>query len=44
MCNEVSDVFIDGTFKYCAKFYLQMKNMHGLGNGQNVPLEFIWLP
>ena len=27
MCNEVGDVFIDGTFKCCAKFFLQMYNI-----------------
>ena len=32
--NEVSDVFIDGPFKYCEKFFFQMNNIHELYNGQ----------
>ena len=47
LCNEVSDVFIDGTFKCCAKFFLHMYNIHGLCNGHvghYVPLVFMFLP
>ena len=47
LCSEVSDVFIDGTFKCCAKFFLQMYNIHGLcsGHGRHyVPLVFMLLP
>ena len=37
---EVSDVFIDGTFK-C---FLQLYNIHGLCKGHYVPLVFMLLP
>ena len=43
LCNEASDVFIDDTFKCCAKFYLQMYNIHALCNGHHVHLVFILL-
>ena len=46
MCNEVSDVSIDGTFKCCAKSFLQMYNVHGLCNEHYlfVPLVSMLLP
>ena len=34
----------DGTFKCCAKFFLQMYNIHGLCSGHYVPLVFVLLP
>ena len=42
--NEVSAIFIDGTFKYCPKFFLQIYNNHGLCNGRYLPLVFTLLP
>jgi hypothetical protein len=43
LCNEVQEIFIDGTFKCCSKYFLQMYNIHGLKNGHYVPLVFILL-
>ena len=41
---QVDEIFIDGTFKNCAKFFYQMYTVHGLKNGHFVPLLFILLP
>ena len=40
LSDEVSDVFIDGTFK-C---FLLMYNIHGLCNGHYGPIVFMLLP
>ncbi|KAF0718717.1 MULE domain-containing protein [Aphis craccivora] len=34
---------MDGTFKYCPQFFLQMFTIHGLKNG-HIPLIFYLLP
>ena len=43
LCNEISDVLIDDTFKCCAKFFLEIYNIHGLCNGHYVSLVFMLL-
>ena len=43
LCNEVQEIFIDGTFKCCSKYLLQMYNIHGLKNGHYVSLVFTLL-
>lgn len=39
----VTDLFIDGTFKCCAKFFHQLYSIHGLQKGHYVPLVFTLL-
>ena len=29
MCNDMSELFIDGTFKFCPKYFYQMYTLHG---------------
>lgn len=42
--NEVDTIYMDGTFKYCPRFFLQMFTIHGLKNGHYIPLIFCLLP
>ena len=44
LCNEMEDIFIDGTFKYCPKFFYQLYSIHGCLNGNYIPLVFALLP
>ena len=44
LCNDISDIFVDGTFKYCTKFFHQLYTIHGSKNGHYVPLVFARLP
>ena len=44
LCNDISDIFVDGTFKYCTKFFHQLYIIHGCKNGHYVPLVFALLP
>jgi hypothetical protein len=44
LCNEMCDIFIDGTFKYCPKFFFQLYSIHGCKNGNYIPLVFALLP
>ncbi|KAF2879022.1 hypothetical protein ILUMI_27152 [Ignelater luminosus] len=37
-------IFVDGTFNYAPKFFLQMFSIHGMKNGHYVPLVFCLLP
>ena len=37
LCNKVSEVSIDSTFKCGAKFFLKKYNIHGLCIGHYVP-------
>ena len=39
-----SDIFVDGTFKYCTKFFHQPYTIHECKNGHYVPLVFALLP
>lgn len=43
-CNEAEEIFVDGTFKSCPKFFYQMYSVHGLKNGHFLPLVFALLP
>ncbi|XP_068242338.1 uncharacterized protein [Palaemon carinicauda] len=43
LCN-VHELFMDGTFQYCPKFFMQMYTIHGFQNGHYVPLVFMLLP
>lgn len=41
---EMSKVYMDGTFSYCTKHFLQLFTIHGLNNGHYIPLVFCLLP
>lgn len=43
LCKS-SSVYVDGTFKYCTKFFYQLFTIHGLENEHYIPLVFILLP
>jgi hypothetical protein len=36
-------IFLDGTFKYCPKYFLQLFTLHGYYNGHYIPLAFCLL-
>jgi hypothetical protein len=40
LCTQVEEIFIDGTFKCCAKYFEQLYTVHGFRNGHYVPLIF----
>ena len=44
MCNDMSELFIDGTFKWCPKYFSQMYTLRGCKNGNYVPLLYALLP
>jgi len=37
---EINDLYMDGTFKYAAGFFMQMFTIHGIKNGHYIPLVF----
>lgn len=37
-------IYVDGTFKYCPKFFYQMFTIHVLHNGHYLPLIYCFLP
>jgi hypothetical protein len=39
----VKEIFIDGTFKCCPKFFEQLYTIHGYSNGHYIPLVFALL-
>uniref|UniRef100_A0A2S2Q223 MULE transposase domain-containing protein n=1 Tax=Sipha flava TaxID=143950 RepID=A0A2S2Q223_9HEMI len=41
---DVTKVYMDGTFKSCTKYFLQLFTIHGFRNGLYVPLVFLVLP
>ncbi|XP_072377754.1 uncharacterized protein [Diabrotica undecimpunctata] len=41
---KCSRIYMDGTFKYCPKFYYQMFTIHGYYNGHYIPLVFCLWP
>jgi hypothetical protein len=43
LCNSES-IYIDGTFAYSPKYFLQMFSIHVLNNGHYIPLVFCLLP
>jgi len=42
--KEVDTLYMDGTFKYSARFFIQLFTIHGLKNGHYIPLLFCLLP
>ena len=44
MCSIMDELFIDGTFKCCPRYLCQLYTIHGLKNGNYVPLVFCLLP
>ena len=42
--SSLNTIYVDGTFKYCTKFFLQMFTIHGFLNDYYIPLVFILLP
>jgi hypothetical protein len=44
MCRIMDELFIDGTFKCCPRHLCQLYTIHGLKNGNYVPLVFCLLP
>ncbi|XP_016657607.1 uncharacterized protein LOC107882945 [Acyrthosiphon pisum] len=43
LCS-VDKIFVDGTFTYCAKYFLQLFTIHIFKNGHYVPLVYFLLP
>lgn len=41
--SHVENVYVDGTFKYSARFFEQMFTIHGYKNGHYIPLVFCLL-
>ena len=44
LVNSVEEIFIDGTFKSCPKYFYQLYTIHGLRNGHFIPLVYALLP
>ena len=44
LVNSAEELFVDGTFKCCPKYFHQMYTVHGLKNGHFVPLIYALLP
>ena len=45
LCNENLDgILVDGTFKYCPTFFLQLTTIHGTESGHYMPLVYCLLP
>lgn len=44
LCEEADELFGDGTFKHCAKFWTQLYSVHGTKNGHYIPLLHCLLP
>lgn len=42
LCS-LKTMYVDGTFKYCTKFFVQLFTIHGLSNGHYIPLVFFLL-
>lgn len=42
--DKIDVVYMDGTFSYCTKYYLQLFTIHGLINGHYIPLLYCLLP
>lgn len=40
---ECTTLYMDGTFSYCTKYFLQLFTIHGLRNGHYIPLVFCLL-
>ena len=37
-------IYVDGTFNFCPKYFMQLFTIHTVENGQYIPLVFILLP
>ena len=44
LVNLAEEIFIDGTFKCCPKYFYQLYTIHGLRNGHFIPLVYALLP
>ena len=44
LCNSISELFIDGTFKRCPRYFYQLYTIHGCKNGNYVPFLYCLLP
>ena len=44
LTNNAEEIFVDGTFKCCPKFFYQLYTIHGLCNGHYIPLVYALLP
>ena len=42
LSSQIKEIFIDGTFKCCPKFFLQLYTIHGCENENYVPLVFLF--
>ncbi|KAK3706252.1 hypothetical protein RRG08_056470 [Elysia crispata] len=42
--SSVTDIYADGTFKYCARYFYQLYTIHGLQDGMYVPCVYFLLP
>lgn len=42
--TQVDSIYMDGTFEYCPKFFLQLFTVHGLCNNYYIPLVYFLLP
>jgi hypothetical protein len=40
---QCEDVFVDSTFEYASKYFIQLYTIHGLKNGYYLPLVFFFL-
>ena len=44
LCQTTNEIFIDGTFKFCSKYFEQLYTIHGFKLRHYVPLVFALLP
>ena len=44
LCLNSEEIFADGTFKCCPKYFQQLYIIHGFKNGHYIPLVFCLLP
>ena len=42
LVNSVEEIFFDGTFKCCPKYFYQLYTIHGLRNGHFIPLVYMY--
>ena len=42
--RTLDDILIDGTFRYCPTFFMQLYTIHGTVNGYYMPLVYCLLP
>lgn len=43
-CEPIVEIFGDGTFKYCPKFFYQLYTLLGYKHGRYIPCAFFLLP